>query len=165
MGNRAHVIFTNADETSISPAIYLHWNGGPESVYAFLAELDRRGIRADQEYDAARFAAIVGQFFDQDYYSDTSLGIKNGPDKISAESLVPYDHGDNGIYVVNRDGGPPIVRRFFGNFQTGKVKEISREEVNAEATEARESEQYAGIVAYFADDGKPVGYAAYSKAS
>ncbi len=39
MGNRATIIFTDGKK-SFSPAVYLHWNGGPESVYAFLEELD-----------------------------------------------------------------------------------------------------------------------------
>ena len=40
MGNRAAVVFTKGEE--ISPAVYLHNNGGPESIYSFLAELNRR---------------------------------------------------------------------------------------------------------------------------
>ena len=62
MGNRATVIFQAQD--TISPAIYLHWNGGPESVYQFLDELDRRKVRGDADYEAARFVKIVGEFFD-----------------------------------------------------------------------------------------------------
>ncbi len=68
MGNRGTVIFSNQAGDEFSPAVYQHWNGGPESVYAFLDELDRRGVRGadDLAYQAARFVHIVGDFFDQD---------------------------------------------------------------------------------------------------
>lgn len=76
MGNRAFVVFENEGSTKFSPAIYLHWNGGPESVYAFLDLLDRYKVTADQEYEAARFVQIVGNFIG----GTLSLGIVNGPD-------------------------------------------------------------------------------------
>lgn len=78
MGNRGNVVFSNKDWTEFSPCVYLHWNGGPESVYGFLEELNRRKIRADQCYEAARFIQIVGEFFDQKTISTTSLGVSMG---------------------------------------------------------------------------------------
>ena len=112
MGNRAHVIFTDGEK--ISPAVYLHWNGGPESIYQFLDELDRRNVRADCEYEAARFIAIVCEFFDKDYYGACSVGVSNGPTfkKITPSTISSYDHGDNGVFVVNRSGEIRVVRRF-----------------------------------------------------
>ena len=112
MGNRAHIVFADKGEQSISPAIYLHWNGGPESVYAFLAELDRRDVRGDQDYEAARFIAIVAQHFDQDYYTGVSLGVHNGPRAITVRALDYLDHGDNGVYVIYRGSETTQVRRF-----------------------------------------------------
>jgi hypothetical protein len=130
MGNRANVIFVTGDggmrPREISPAIYLHWNGGPESVYAFLAELDRRNVRADAEYEAARFVHVVGDFFDSDLgprswtpgecqeYEGLSLGIINGPKEITPEALANLrtDNGDNGFYVVDRSGDGLKMRRF-----------------------------------------------------
>jgi hypothetical protein len=103
MGNRANVIFTDGKE-SFSPTVYLHWNGGPESVYAFLNELDRRNIRADQCYEAARFVQLVGEFFDQEHIGGYSLGLMNGPKSASIEDLnkISTDNGDNGFYLINR---------------------------------------------------------------
>jgi hypothetical protein len=103
----------------MSPAVYLHWNGGPESVYAFLEELDRRGVRADQNYECARFVQVVGEFFTWSTEGDLSdpiyregafglsLGIANGPRSDSLEDLecVQTDHGDNGFYLVCRVAG------------------------------------------------------------
>ena len=82
MGNRATVIFVTG-EGKISPAVYLHWNGGPESVYQFLDELDRRKVRAGDDYECARFIQIVGEFFDQDATSGLSLGVSNGPHSLA----------------------------------------------------------------------------------
>jgi hypothetical protein len=113
MGNRATVIFTDGKKR-FSPAVYLHWNGGPESAYAFLEELDRRRQRADQDYECARFIQLIGEFFDQDRISSTSLGIVNGPnsDNVCDLGKVRTDHGDNGFYLVNRTIKPMKVRRF-----------------------------------------------------
>lgn len=115
MGNRANVVFTDQSNAEISPAIYLHWNGGPESVYAFLAELITRDVRHDAEYAAARFTQIVGEFFGSSGDgAQYSLGISNGPAGINLGALEKYDTGDNGVYVVQwnseRDGF--TMRRF-----------------------------------------------------
>jgi hypothetical protein len=118
MGNRATVVLWNGEREParqrFSPAVYLHWNGGPESVYAFLAELDRREVRADQEYEAARLVQLVGEFFDQDEQGGLSLGVVNGPASDAPEDLdkLQTDHGDNGLYLVDRTGETPKVRRF-----------------------------------------------------
>ena len=65
MGNRAIVIFSDKEEKNILPAVYLHWNGGPESIYAFLDELDRRKVGDNRHYETARFIQIVGEFMDE----------------------------------------------------------------------------------------------------
>jgi hypothetical protein len=141
MGNRGNVVFVAGER--ISPTIYLHWNGGPESVYAFLRELDRRGVRADGEYEAARFVQIVGEFFDysgtEPQHSGLSLGIIAGPTAITPEALAEVftDAGDNGFYVVERGSGEPLkrettVRRFSGF----PLKELTPEEVAEEKLDA-----------------------------
>lgn len=114
MGNRATIIFADKDTTHIGPAIYLHWNGGAESVYAFLDELDRRNVRADMDYTSARFIHVVGDFFDGERSAGgLSLGVSNGPSKIDSESLESFNPGDNGVFVVTRRSSKhPLVRRF-----------------------------------------------------
>ena len=120
MGNRAMVVFENKDGTKRSPMAYLHWNGGPESIYAFLNEMDRRGIRCDQDYEMARFIHIVCDFFDN---SDTgagglSVGVHPIPHKkMDAEDInwgaIDEDHGlDNGVYLVCRCTREIRMRRF-----------------------------------------------------
>jgi len=125
MGNRAIIIFEDEKSQEFSPAIYLHWNGGPESVYPFLDELDHRKVRADQDYEAARFIQIVGEFMSQDKLSSLSLGIHNGPKNLNPKTLTDYDHGDNGIYIVCRENSKRRVRRFHSNGNSG-IKEVDQ---------------------------------------
>ena len=127
MGNRAYVIFEDKERKSFSPAIYLHWNGGPESIYAFLDELDRRGVRADQEYEAARFVQIVGEYFMPD---QLSLGVTSGPS--SAADLGRWAGEDNGLYLVCRTEKPRRVRRLWKNWKTEVLTEWTPRKANAE---------------------------------
>jgi len=116
MGNRAHVLFR--DERGIcGSAVYMHWNSGPEKMYAFLDELmefsdptypDQNCTRAfEPQYNTARFIQIAGNFFGP---GGLSLGTTNGPkgepvikpmEKSSVDLLKEYDHGDNGVYIVD----------------------------------------------------------------
>jgi hypothetical protein len=166
MGNRAFVIFANKDWTTFSPAVYLHWNGGPESVYAFLEELNHREVRADQEYECARFIQIVGEFFDSgEYYTSLSLGVESVPVTFVSGGLpvveIPvlakkYEPGDNGLYLVCREGTdkeddalikelektgkwPMQVRRFLSG------KELSKVQVMAERKVAEQTDTYIAI--------------------
>lgn len=82
MGNRANLVLKDHNLS-----IYLHWNGGPESVAAFLAYGEEVGLRHDSYYPP-RLAQIIGNFFG----GTTSLGLSFGTD--------PQIHADNGIYTV-----------------------------------------------------------------
>ena len=133
MGNRAHVIFHDEKNKEISPAVYLHWNGGPESVYSFLDELERRKVRNDTEYAPARFVAIVSEFFDSEKYTSLSLGVTNGPEEITPAALEPFNHGDNGVYVVAMNNGNQRMRRFKGH----PLSELPPRDVTREENAAR----------------------------
>lgn len=150
MGNRAHIIFwhRDRDEPRFSPAVYLHWNGGPESVYGFLEELDRREVRADQEYEAARFVQIVGEFFDNDGEGGLSLGIVNGPKSDTPSDLEPFDHGDNGVYLVDRVKGR-TVRRFTDENNDRGLQEWPAEKVERERLDAERHEYRDGFREFF----------------
>jgi hypothetical protein len=110
MGNRAYVVFQNEAGTEFSPAVYLHWHGGPESVYQFLDEMDLRGVRHDDTmYEAARFVQILGDYMMPD---QLSLGIRNGPNNFDGFGDFAFE--DNGLYLVRRPHkGQRQVRRFF----------------------------------------------------
>ena len=144
MGNRATIILT--DGKSFSPAVYVHWNGGAESVYQFLDELDRRKISADPAASCARLIQIIGEFFDSDNFSALSLYVYNGPESASLSNMKPHDPGDNGIFLVDRLLTPRRVRRFSARSSNASVKEWSELQVEQERLEAYKH-------AYFADGG------------
>lgn len=85
MGNRAVIEFENVP----GMGIYLHWNGGRDSVEAFLDVAKGYGIR-DDCYGVARLAQIIGNYFG----GTLSLGV--GP-----IDTLDCDNGDNGTYVVS----------------------------------------------------------------
>lgn len=120
MGNRAYVIFHEPQSGKLSPAVYLHWNGGPESVYAFLAEQKRRKcLTEDVEYTAARFCHVVADFFDQEEVTSGSLGIEAPPASAELADLQPFVASNNGLYLVSKKGAGLNVRRFVRRYARG----------------------------------------------
>lgn len=93
MGNRAIVKPKDKDI-----GVYLHWNGGIDSVTAFLEYCKLKGYRdfggenADG-YGIARFCQVVGNFFG----GGLSIGIENGVEE--TEEYAEWT--DNGIYVID----------------------------------------------------------------
>lgn len=98
MGNRA-VITTPERELGV----YLHWNGGRDSVEAFLKYCDLRGFRAPDadEYGWARLCQVIANFMGA---GGLSVGISP---YTTDEQENP---GDNGIYVIR---GWDIVERVY----------------------------------------------------
>ena len=84
MGNRAVIKFGGTNQ-----GIYLHWNGGIESVQAFLDCAKRYKLRSGC-YGNARLCQIIGNFFG----GSLSLGIDD-------VRFLDCDNYDNGMYVVN----------------------------------------------------------------
>jgi len=159
MGNRATVIFTDG-KAHFSPAIYLHWNGGPESIYAFLAESERRGVNGNYDGPPARFIQLVGEFFDQSEQNPkhrvSSLGVVNGPKSAEIADLdkVGTDHGDNGFYLVNWTETGLSMRRFRStapdsSFSTWHLVEQTPEWVAAERKAAQGHEYATGLNEFF----------------
>lgn len=86
MGNRA-VITT--EEKKIG--VYLHWNGGRDSVEAFLAvckELDHR-CPEDDCYGWARLCQVIANFIG----GTISIGI-------DTLDNLDCDNGENGVYII-----------------------------------------------------------------
>lgn len=102
MGNRAIV---KPEGQNIG--VYLHWNGGIDSVTAFLKYCELKDFRGfDDPYGIARFCQVVGNFFG----GGLSLGIET--DVKETEEAAEWI--DNGIYVVK---GWDIVRRIGGYYE------------------------------------------------
>lgn len=93
MGNRA--VITTAPFRLDQIGIYLHWNGGPESVIGFLQAAKRLGMRSpagDPSYALARLTQIIANFF-------------GGSDSIAIGLVkdLDFDNGDNGTYLIGGD--------------------------------------------------------------
>lgn len=84
MGNRA-IVKAKGDSKK---AVYLHWNGGRDSIEAFLKYCELRGFSGfNSEYGMARFCQVVSNFFGAD---GLSIGITNNVESCD----------DNGVYVI-----------------------------------------------------------------
>lgn len=86
MGDRA-VITTKEKKIGI----YLHWNGGRDSIEAFLMYCQLKGYRAPDKdfYGWARLCQVISNFFG----GDSSIGI-------DLYERLDTDNGDNGVYVI-----------------------------------------------------------------
>lgn len=121
MGNRA-VITTEKEDLGI----YLHWNGGRDSVEGFLAVCKKLGHRPPESdcYGWARLCQVIGNFFG----GTNCLGI----DKV--ENL-DCDNGDNGVYIIRN--WEIVGRKYFDNCQ--EQKEYSLEEMVKDILEKQPS--------------------------
>lgn len=100
MGNRA-VITTRKRDLGL----YLHWNGGRDSVEAFLRYCELRGFRCPErdDYGWARLCQVVANFMGGD---GLSVGIM--PYTTDEEMVSCGD--DNGVYVIE---GWKVVDRIY----------------------------------------------------
>ena len=101
MGNRA-VITTKANMDNNGVGVYLHWNGGRDSVRAFLKYCELRGYRAPSEdnYGWARLCQVIGNFFG----GLGSLGI-------DTVNHLDCNNWDNGVYLI--EGWEIVGRMYF----------------------------------------------------
>mgnify|MGYP001559088044 CR=1 FL=1 len=125
MGNRAVVIFKH--EKTLSPAVYLHWNGGLESILAFLQEMDRRKIRggSNMDYQVARFIHVCCDFFDLAGATGLSVGTFNAPKSLTPASLKAICPGDNGVFVIERSGTCKITQYVDGKMFINPISRLS----------------------------------------
>lgn len=126
MGNRA--VITASKSRRHGVGIYVQWNGGPESVLAFLAAAKERGYRApdsDAPYAMGRLCGLIHEFFGVGAPDSLGLGPLSGLD---------CDNHDNGVYVIGGDWeiadrwghGSAIARTLaeLGEGELAKYKEI-----------------------------------------
>lgn len=108
MGNRAVITTSIVDPAnSTNLGVYLHWNGGRDSVEAFLKYCKLKGYCPPETdcYGWARLCQVIGNFFG----GGTSIGI-------DACCNLDCDNGDNGTYVIKNW---EIVGRYYfkGHFE------------------------------------------------
>lgn len=95
MGNRAIIkgVGTNI-------GVYVHWNGGYDSVLAFTQYCKLKGFRSpesDPAYGTARLAQVIGNYFG----GGLSVGIENmSGTTVMTPELVQEFYLDNGVYEI-----------------------------------------------------------------
>lgn len=101
MGNRA-VITTRQNFDNNGVGIYLHWNGGRDSVEAFLKYMKLRNFRTPDRdnYGWARLCQVIGNYF--------GGGLSIGIDTVNH---LDMDNWDNGVYIIQ--GWNIVGREFF----------------------------------------------------
>lgn len=101
MGNRA-VITTEDNFNHNGIGIYLHWNGGRDSIEAFLEYCKMQHFRCPEDdcYGWARLTEVISNFFEG--------GLSVGIDLL--ENL-DCDNGDNGVYIIKN--WEIVKRRYF----------------------------------------------------
>ena len=102
MGNKA-VITTKENFANNGIGIYLHWNGGRDSVEAFLKYCELRNFRSpdSDNYGWARLTQVIANFFGKD-------GLSIGIDVVDN---LDCRNGDNGTYYI--EGWTIVGRRYF----------------------------------------------------
>ena len=91
MGNRA-VITTRENFDNNGVGVYLHWQGGKNSVKAFLKYCEMRKFRTPDEdnYGWARLTQVIANFMGAD-------GLSVGIDTLDH---LDCDNWDNGTYII-----------------------------------------------------------------
>ena len=113
MGNRA-VITTKENFADNGVGIYLHWNGGRDSVEAFLkyCELHKFGSPDSDNYGWARLVQVIANFFGGD-------GLSIGVDVVDN---LNCENGDNGTYYI--EDWKIVGRRYFEGTEQRRYKLI-----------------------------------------
>ena len=103
MGNRAVLEFQGTDV-----CIYLHWNGGRDTIEPLLDVAKEYNIRSG-DYGIARISQMLGNFF------GGTLCV--GVDKLDR---LDCDNGDNGTYVIDNNFNI-VDRKYFDNREEQQV--------------------------------------------
>lgn len=138
MGNRVVLAFTEADKIE-SFGVYLHWQGGIESIAAFLDYQhevhDREG---DAGYAAARLVQHIGNFIG----GSLSLGL------VSIDPANPgaADPGDNGVLLIDCNGklkgSDRLIAHYSEDYKTKKIKKSTKATVQKWVAKAKAEHPY-----------------------
>ena len=101
MGNRA-VITTEENFNNNGVGVYVHWNGGYDSIEAFLKYCELRGFRSPDtdNYGWARLVQVIANFMGPN-------GLSVGIDCVKH---LDCDNFDNGTYLI--EGWKIVGRKF-----------------------------------------------------
>lgn len=91
MGNRAVIAFNDSPN---SVGVYVHWNGGRDSVEGFLDACRKLGFRdpsIDQSYAMAGLITVIKAYLT----GETGCGV-------NTLNNLDCDNYDNGLYIVGK---------------------------------------------------------------
>jgi hypothetical protein len=132
MGNRAVITLKshNADYSK-QVGIYVHWNGGRDSIEGFLTYCSLQGFRSpsSESYGWARLTQVIANYFGGD-------GLSVGVDVCQH---LDCDNYDNGVYLIN---GWEIVGR--DHFAGKEQKKYRLVDMVIEIDKAQPSEMQLG---------------------
>ena len=129
MGNRAIITSTRKEL-----GIFLHWNGGRDSVEAFLRYCELRGFRPlPDDYGLSRLAQVIGNYFG----GGLSLGIL----PYTTDDQMADVADDNGVYVVD---GWEIVDRVYPAYFAGEQQSYDMQAMLLDIDEGQPSRQQLG---------------------
>ena len=92
MGNRAVITMVEKEGENFfdNAGIYLHWNGGSESVRNFLLYAKMQNMEHCQDYALARLTQVIGNYFG----GTLSIGI-------GVVKEMDFNNSDNGLYIID----------------------------------------------------------------
>lgn len=133
MGNRAIIRAAGTHK-----GVYLHWNGGRDSVEPFLEYCKLKGYRSFEDgYGTARFCQVVGNWFggslcigiETDVYDRDADGLDNGIFDVEGWDIVRrvpsyareqrrYDHLE---MLLSIDAAQPVKEQLGERFLTAQI--------------------------------------------
>jgi hypothetical protein len=146
MGNRASIVFVSNSSVvgsdNLAIAVYVHWNGGPESVYAVLDHITHRNVS-----DASKLALAYVRLHEREFESPAEMS------PIMSSMADATDPGDNGVFVVRiRNKSLKVSRHLTA--RTGE--KMMSEQFAVEADSARANPRYKEMREEFAQNDKLV---------
>ena len=146
MGNRAFIGFENNPIN-----IYVHWNGGIESVKAFCDAAKERGFAdptCDANYAIARLIGLIHEFFG--VTDSSSLGVCTFSSAEEEKDAITY--ADNGKYIIGKDW--QVIRHYTYDYDDkSKVIEL-RTSLDDYSDDAKQ--RYEAIKALLIEHGKRI---------
>ena len=152
MANSAAVVFVSSNSAgqfdAISPVVRLQWNGGADSVYAFLDAMNRyEDANLRVEHQAMNFARIAANYIG-DWHTVSLFNAPSG--EITAKTLANINLDTNhGLYVVSKNS---VMHFTNGAWLFPKDVNAEREAALKLAYSTNESDGLNAGIAYHIDE-------------
>jgi len=149
MGNRAHLQIIDRQGNTCGAAIYLHWNGGLESVAALVHTAKKHNLLVHSpEYATANLAALARLLFGfSDGYSvgvQTENTLHQELGALGAQ-LVPSWCEENGFYIFDLDGNLAGHFQDLGTWDNADLQALESQNLRDEYAAALQADRYAAV--------------------